>query len=99
MKEVGGVVQKLQRFISVLIPTNEHMGDLPGGQDTLPYTGQLTALYMEPGQELYLDSEDLSSAFNLFRVPETCRARTLRTLARCQDQLLVGPIWAWFGLP
>ena len=59
----------LQRFISVLIPTNEMMMDLPGAQDTLPYVGQLTALYLSPAEELFMESEDLQSAFNLFRVP------------------------------
>lgn len=69
LKEVNGQQVQLQRFISVLIPTNEMMMDLPGAQDTLPYVGQLTALYLAPDEELYLDSEDLQSAFNLFRVP------------------------------
>ena len=72
LKEVNGQQVQLQRFISVLIPTNEMMLDLPGAQDTLPYVGQLTALYMlylAPDEELYLDSEDLQSAFNLFGVP------------------------------
>jgi len=69
IKEMNGQLVHLQRFISVLIPTNEMMMDLPGAQDTLPYVGQLTALYLAPDEELYLDSEDLQSAFNLFRVP------------------------------
>ena len=44
--------------------------ELPGAQSTLPYIGQLTALHLEESQELYLESEDFSSAFNLFRVPK-----------------------------
>lgn len=31
--------------------------------------GQLTALILAPDEDLYMDSEDLQSAFNLFRVP------------------------------
>ena len=42
-KTVNGVEKACQRFISVLIPTNEILGELPGAQDTLPYVGQLTA--------------------------------------------------------
>ena len=37
--------------------------DLPGAQDTLPYVGQLTALYLSPAEELFVESEDLQSAF------------------------------------
>lgn len=39
IKEMNGQLVHLQRFISVLIPTNEMMMDLPGAQDTLPYVG------------------------------------------------------------
>ena len=69
MKVIDRRETQLQRFISVLSPTNEMMMDLPGAQDTLPYVGQLTALYLGPDEELFMESEDLQSAFNLFRVP------------------------------
>ena len=69
-KMVNGQEKVLQRFISVLIPTNEHMLELPGAQDTLPYVGMLTALHLGPDEELYMESEDFSSAFNLFSVPD-----------------------------
>ena len=70
LKTIGNKVTECQRFISVLIPTNEAMMELPGEQDSLPYIGQLTALRLSESQELYLESEDFQSAFNLFRVPK-----------------------------
>lgn len=75
IKEINGQQVQLQRFFSVLIPMNEMMMELPGAQDTLPYVGQLTSLYL-----LYLGSEDLQSAFNFLRVPRAwspCFARWL----------------------
>ena len=71
-KMVNGQEKVLQRFLSVLIPTNEHMAELPGEQDTLPYVGMLTALHLGQNEELYMESEDFSSAFNLFSVPDAC---------------------------
>ena len=68
MKE-GGRDVEAQRFISVLCPTNDAMRLLPGAQDKLPYIGQLTAILAERDSYLVLDSEDLQSAFNLFRMP------------------------------
>eukprot|EP00438_Fugacium_kawagutii_P024835 Skav205737 [mRNA] locus=scaffold1496:189452:197472:+ [translate_table: standard] len=70
-KEVNGRMEDFQRFISVLIPTNEHSEQLPGEQDSLPYVGQLTGIVLQPEEDIYLDSEDLTSAFNLFSVPDT----------------------------
>eukprot|EP00435_Cladocopium_sp_Y103_P024511 s1749_g6.t1 len=70
-KEVNVRMTDFQRFISVLIPTNEHSEQLPGSQDSLPYVGQLTGIVLQAEDELYLDSEDLTSAFNLFAVPDT----------------------------
>ena len=73
-KVVGGVEVELQRFISILVPTNEHSIQLPGDQDTLPYVGQLTGIVLEEDNDLYIHSEDFTSAFNLFRVPESWSA-------------------------
>ena len=69
MKKEGGRDVEAQRFISVLCPTNDAMRLLPGAQDKLPYIGQLTAILAERDSYLVLDSEDLQSAFNLFRMP------------------------------
>ncbi|CAE7375548.1 unnamed protein product [Symbiodinium sp. CCMP2592] len=68
-KVKDGRTVELQRFISILCPTNDAMRLLPGAQDTLPYIGQLTAVMAEKDSYLVLDSEDLQSAFNLFRMP------------------------------
>ncbi|CAE7227472.1 unnamed protein product [Symbiodinium sp. CCMP2592] len=68
-KVQDGVTVEMQRFISILCPTNEAMRLLPGAQDSLPYVGQLTAILAEKDSYLTLDSEDLHSAFNLFRMP------------------------------
>ncbi|CAE7679050.1 unnamed protein product [Symbiodinium sp. CCMP2456] len=69
IKQEHGRAVEAQRFISVLCPTNDAMRLLPGAQDKLPYIGQLTALMAEKDSYLVLDSEDLQSAFNLFRMP------------------------------
>ena len=70
VKLIDGRETLLQRFTSVLIPTNKMMMDgSSGAQDMLPYVGQLTALHLAPDEELFMESEDLQSAFNLFRVP------------------------------
>ena len=39
-KVQGGVTVEMQRFISILCPTNDAMRLLPGAQDTLPYIGR-----------------------------------------------------------
>ncbi|CAE7232215.1 unnamed protein product [Symbiodinium sp. CCMP2592] len=70
VKMDGGTRVEAQRFISILCPTNDAMRLLPGAQDTLPYIGQLTGVLAEKDSYLVLDSEDLQSAFNLFRLPE-----------------------------
>ena len=70
-KVVDGKEVELQRFISILVPTNEHSLELPGEQDSLPYVGQLTGIVLDETSDLYMYSEDFTSAFNLFRVPES----------------------------
>lgn len=47
------------------------MGAIAGSQDTLPYIGQLTGILLEEDEGLYLDSEDLQSAVNLFSMPDS----------------------------
>ena len=70
VKEVNGKTQELLRFISILVPTNEVTMQLPGAQDSLPYVGQLTALMLEKDELAFVESEDFTSAFNLFYVPD-----------------------------
>ena len=69
-KMIDGKVHRCQRFISVLCPINAVMGAIAGSQDTLPYIGQLIGILLEEDEGLYLDSEDLQSAFNLFSMPD-----------------------------
>ena len=69
-KIINGKVCECQRFISILVPTNAATMPIKGAQDTLPYIGTLSALMLEDDEVLYLDSEDLQSAFNLFSVPD-----------------------------
>lgn len=69
-KVIDGKVCECQRFISILVPTNAATTPIKGAQDTLPYIGTLSALMLEEDEVLYLDSEDLQSAFNLFSVPD-----------------------------
>ena len=46
-KEVNGKSIEVQRFISILVPTNEHSMQLDGEQDSLPYIGQLTGIVLD----------------------------------------------------
>ena len=69
-KWIDGKKVDAQRFISIMCPINAVTDPIPGSQDTLPYIGQLTGLMLEEDESLYLDSEDLQSAFNLFSIPD-----------------------------
>eukprot|EP00435_Cladocopium_sp_Y103_P054322 s280_g17.t1 len=69
-KLVDGKPVPCQRFISILCPINAVTVPLAGAQDSLPYIGQLTGLLLESDESLYLESEDLLSAFNLFTIPQ-----------------------------
>eukprot|EP00438_Fugacium_kawagutii_P016768 Skav231119 [mRNA] locus=scaffold7:90570:104623:- [translate_table: standard] len=68
-KMVDGQLKKCQRFISIMCPVNAITEPISGSQDTLPYIGQMTGLMLEESESLYLESEDLQSAFNLFSIP------------------------------
>jgi hypothetical protein len=59
-----------QRFISVLCPANEYFkATSPGDDQALPFVSQLLGLEVEEGFTVTLNSEDLTSAFNLFKAP------------------------------
>ena len=68
-KVIGGEEKKLQRFISILVPSNTYQDHMPGDDRHLPYVGQLSMLQLEDGEDLLIDSEDLTSCFNLFELP------------------------------
>eukprot|EP00435_Cladocopium_sp_Y103_P054971 s63_g18.t1 len=69
-KIIDGRVVAAQRFISILCPINSVTMPIIGDQETLPYIGQLSGILLEEHESLYLESEDLQSAFNLFAVPD-----------------------------
>ena len=69
LKTVGGETKVLQRFISNLIPSNMFQEHIEGDDRLLPYLGQLTLLEQDESEIWYVDSEDFTSCFNLFRLP------------------------------
>ena len=60
----------VQRFISNLIPANFYQERIDGDDKLLPYLGQLTLLEQEEEEVWLIDSEDFTSCFNLFRLPQ-----------------------------
>ena len=69
IKKIGGEERHLQRFISVLVPSNMYQQHMPGDDVHLPYLGQMTMMEVDEDEEVLIDSEDLTSCFNLFRLP------------------------------
>ena len=63
----GSGIEMAQRFMSILCPTNDARRLLSEAQDMLPCVGQLTVILAEPD----MDSAELQSAFDLFRMPES----------------------------
>lgn len=68
-KMIDGREVKLQRFISNLVPANSFQDHMAGDARHLPYLGQMAMLEVEPQQDVLIDSEDLTSCFNLFTLP------------------------------
>eukprot|EP00435_Cladocopium_sp_Y103_P021347 s4041_g5.t1 len=68
-KMIDGRERRLQRFISILVPSNSYQDHMPGDDRHLPYLGQVSMLEVGPDQEVLIDSEDLTSCFNLFSLP------------------------------
>ena len=69
VKRIGGEDKLLQRFISILVPSNTYQAHMPGDDDHLPYLGQMSMMEVDEDEEVLIDSEDLTSCFNLFRLP------------------------------
>ena len=69
IKKIGGEERELQRFISILVPSNSYQRNMPGDDDYLPYLGQMAMMEVDIDEDVLIDSEDLTSCFNLFRVP------------------------------
>lgn len=95
-KVIDGCEVKLQRFISVLVPSNSYQDHMPGDDRHLPYLGQISMLEVEEGQELLIDSEDLTSCFNLFSLPpewaghDVCEASSVVCFRRFTGQYVLG---------
>lgn len=68
VKKVGGEERRLQRFISNLVPANSYQR--PGDDIHFPYLGQMAMFSLEQDEELLVDSEDLTSCYNLFALPQ-----------------------------
>ena len=83
-----GQTKVMQRFISNFIPINSYQKHLPGGDQHLPYLGQLTLL--EQGEEeIWLcDAEDFTSCYNLFCLPPAWRKYTC--FGKLVDEALLG---------
>ena len=65
--------KKLQRFISIFVPLNTVSKKIEGDEATLPYVGQVNLTYVPSECEVVIDSEDMASAFNLFKMPQGWR--------------------------
>ena len=74
VKQLGdGSTVHLQRFITNLVPMNSYLRRLRGDSSLLPPVGRLGLIHLSDDEALELDSEDMESAFNLFRMPVAWR--------------------------
>jgi len=69
VKTIGGEEKTLQRFISILVPSNTYQAHMVADDAHLPYLGQMAMMEIDIDEEVLIDSEDLVSCFNLFRLP------------------------------
>ena len=67
-EHADGTVTQLQRFITNLVPMNSFRR-LRGDSGLLPSVGRLGLIQLEADETLEIDSEDMVSAINLFRMP------------------------------
>ena len=65
----GGRIKRRQRVISTLVPLNSYLRRLWDDSSLLPNVSRMLLVTLEKGEVLELDSEDVTSAFNLFRTP------------------------------
>ncbi|CAK0861135.1 unnamed protein product, partial [Prorocentrum cordatum] len=65
-----GVATPCLRFVCAFTSTIEFCRRLRGGADYLPYLNQLGLVLLSCGEMLVVDSEDMTSCFNLFRMPD-----------------------------
>ena len=72
-EHADGTVTQLQRFITNLVPMNSYLRRLRGDSGLLPSVGRLGLIQLEADETLEIDSEDMVSAINLFRMPVAWR--------------------------
>ena len=68
-KSENGVLHRYLRFITILVPSNSFLRRLRGGSSDLPYLGQFSLVELGAGEDIWIDSEDMESCFNLVRMP------------------------------
>ena len=73
IKKKGDTVKRVQRLISNFVPTNAFQRRLEGDDVMLPYLGQVTLRGQGEDEVLALNSEDFTSWFNLYRLPQCWR--------------------------
>ena len=65
---------ELLRCISNLVPMSAYLRRLRSDSSLLPSVSRLGLIVLVEGETLGFNSEDMESAFNLFRMPPTCRS-------------------------
>ena len=70
-KEEGGITQHYLRFITIMTPLNQHLREIRGEVDFLPYIAHAMLIILGPDDEAVVDSEDFVSCFNLVRMPRS----------------------------
>lgn len=59
VKSIGGEEKMLQRFISILVPSNSYQHHMPGDDVHLPYLGQMSMMEIDEDEEVLIESEDI----------------------------------------
>ena len=66
----GDGVLMLMRFICICCPVNAYFRKVRGDAHVLSYIGYATLILLDDEEELWMDSEDVTSCFNVFRMPD-----------------------------
>ena len=82
---------RLLRFISILTPLNQHLREVRGEVDFLPYIAHALLVDLGPDDEAVVDSEDFVSCFNLLQMPDAWAGHLAYAMptsrARAREQL------------
>ena len=90
MKVIDGEEESLQRFSSILVPSNIFQAHMVADDAHLPYLGQVSIPEVDADDELLIDSEDLVSCFNLFKLPESWAGFAFATFAKKAPATIFG---------